>query len=873
MNNSSNNIVINIISNDPIKEEYFKEFTIDELWKLNNFFKLFDNSEKIVIGLKEIFEKNIPIIKKTNVTLTIKIIPLIPVLEEIYLIIPKKNTDSFSIIEEISQFLNKKLNEIDPENELKKNRASYEIMKENILGRKIRIPLIGNISVGKSSVLNCIIGEKILPTKKDECTYRGVILRYKDDDDFKLYRTKLITKGNDFNQYSFFQEEKDYYCKGVSDIKDYLNNKNKDKKIADEDAYILITGKLKIFEFIKLEKEIINMIEFVDLPGEDNKNNTFKEGEYDEKILAFSNCCIYVNDPNTYLDSISHENMINRYRSDKEKVFITLRNDFIKTCIFLINKSDLLEEEDDNENQKKKIIDSLVKNIKAIENNITEENINYSFFSAQSFEYYLFIYKYYVQYFETNIFILLNYLYKEWKACKSYLLFKKYNFKDYIIKKNISVIEEKLNLEEQNEGEDEDEENNENSEKEDIKENNEIKEIDQKKIPDKICQQFKEAINIIFKDEKKEISETDKNEILKHLYQLYNKIRNNNFDKTIYSWSFFNKLKEVILFSQNLYNKNFKNSMADFFWNLDFLFMKKINETHQKYENFDIIIQKIKDLFEQKGKKFSDILKYAKNNSIQLIDDEINNIKDRLIKIDYDLDKALEILYEKLNNIAKDTNEKIQNENQSFTKEIEDLVGEIEKNLIQSLSLDISGISTIKPIVNSFFASFLLFKGGGMAWDWLWKKFGIDRVAEAAWEYCHPLSLVETGVITPIPSFLTPIGTLLTNPITTALIIGVSLVPIGYSIYKNVFDKEGKYKKKLEQTKKDTKNRYNDMMKSLGKDLIAFKNNVINNIEKRAETLKKKIKNVDEIKWKKMQEDYFKFKDNIKNKIEYLIGN
>ena len=97
------------------------------------------------------------------------------------------------------------------------------------------------------------------------------------------------------------------------------------------------------------------MIEFVDLPGEDNKNNTFKEGEYDEKILAFSNCCIYVNDPNTYLDSISHENMINRYRSDKEKVFITLRNDFIKTCIFLINKSDLLEEEDDNENQKKKL--------------------------------------------------------------------------------------------------------------------------------------------------------------------------------------------------------------------------------------------------------------------------------------------------------------------------------------------------------------------------------------------------------------------------------------------------------------------------------------------------------------------------------------
>ena len=647
----------------------------------------------------------------------------------------------------------------------------------------------------------------------------------------------------------------------------------KTKKIANEDAYILITGKLKIFEFIKLEKKIINMIEFIDLPGADNKNNTFKEGEYDEKILAFTNCCIYVNAPNTYLDSISHENMINRYRSDKEKVFITLRNDF-KTCIFLINKLDLLEEEDDKENnQKKKIVESLVKNIKAIENNITEENINYSFFSAESFEYYLFIYKYYVQYFETNILILLNYLYKEWKKCKSYLLFKKYNFKDFVIKKNISVIEEKLNLEEQNE--DEDEEDNENNEKEGINEKNEIKEINQNKIPDNICQQFKEAINIIFKEDKKEISESDKNEILKHLYQLYNKIKNNNFDKTIYSWSFFNKLKEVILFSQNLYNKNFKNSMEDFFSNLDFLFMKKISDTIQKCENFDIIIQKVKDLFDQKRKKFSDILESSKNISIQLIDNEIKNIKDRLIEVDYDLDKAIKLLYEKLNNISKDTNEKIQNENQTFSKEIEDLVGEIEQNLTKSLSLEHSGISTIKPIVKSFFTSYFLYIGGGTMFDIIIEKFGIDLVAKTAYSLSLP-SMPISGPLGPAisqPIFYNSLGAFMTNPITAALLIGVCLAPLGYSIYKNVFDKEGKYKEKLEQVKKDIKKRYNDMNKSLGKDLKTFKFNIINNIEKRTETLKKKIKTVDEIKWKKMQEDYFKFKDNIKNKIEYLIGN
>ena len=57
---------------------------------------------------------------------------------------------------------------IDPQNELKEFKISLQTLRENILGRKIRISLIGNISVGKSSVLNCIIGYDILPTKNIE---------------------------------------------------------------------------------------------------------------------------------------------------------------------------------------------------------------------------------------------------------------------------------------------------------------------------------------------------------------------------------------------------------------------------------------------------------------------------------------------------------------------------------------------------------------------------------------------------------------------------------------------------------------------------------------------------------------------------------
>lgn len=86
-------------------------------------------------------------------------------------------------------------------------KLSLQTLRENILRRKIRIAFIGNISVGKSNVLNSIIGKQILPTKETEITYRGVIIRYKDCELFELYRTKLISKGKGLNQYYYFIDE------------------------------------------------------------------------------------------------------------------------------------------------------------------------------------------------------------------------------------------------------------------------------------------------------------------------------------------------------------------------------------------------------------------------------------------------------------------------------------------------------------------------------------------------------------------------------------------------------------------------------------------------------------------------------------------
>ena len=73
---------------------------------------------------------------------------------------------SDTILKEMNDFLKLQL-----KNQYKELNSYLQVIQENILGRKIRISFIGPISVGKSTVLNYIIGQQILPSNKRECTY------------------------------------------------------------------------------------------------------------------------------------------------------------------------------------------------------------------------------------------------------------------------------------------------------------------------------------------------------------------------------------------------------------------------------------------------------------------------------------------------------------------------------------------------------------------------------------------------------------------------------------------------------------------------------------------------------------------------------
>jgi len=740
-----------------------------------------------------------------------------------------KVDNGINIIDELDTFLNETFKEIDPNDELKEFKISLQTLRENILGRKIRISFIGNISVGKSSVLNCIIGHDILPTKDSECTYRGVILRHRNDKNYKLYRTKLITRGDGLDEYYYFIDESKWHCNGIPAIKDYLNNKNNDKNIADEDAYIVITGRLKIFDYITLDEEIIKKIEFIDLPGPDRKNNTFNDKKYYQKILKFSNCCIYINEPKTIHDKNSVRRMIDQYSSDKSKVFATLRNNFIKTCLFLVNKADTLEDED----VKKEIIHSLVKIIREEEKNLKEDEMNVSFFSGKYFMYYLNIYNQYITQIDENPVKLLNQIYKEWgdKLTLS-------SFKSYTIKK-IETIQEKFNFDSEEEIESTEE----------------------------FHSRLSSAMDKLFEGKFRGTTEDEEDEIIEKLYCFYHQLKSANFENTNYSHSFFDELKKVILFSDKFQNDNMKCSILEFFMYTDQLFDKEITKENEsekkmmaeKYNFFkNEIIPRIKKLFERKKKAILEIYELGLYRCQGFIDEEIKNVDNVLKSANNDIESAAKNFEMKIDNMIKELNDK-------KTNEINNLHNEIEKELNEAVAVFYSKnqIDTTKIDINKGITMKMFFSVIGSAISGIAVRSGLVMVGQSL--IAGTAAVASSTLLTS-----TSVGTALLGPTGVAIGFGVGIVISVGTLLHHYLSKSKRYVTGLEQTKIDINLKFDEIKNMFLNDFSSFETSLFKKLNLNIEIMKKDIECVDVEKWKMIKEKYQAQKKNIQNKINYF---
>lgn len=403
---------------------------------------------------------------------------------------------------------------------LPSNQITKEINNKNVyynknkkIEKKIRISFIGNIGVGKSMILNCIIGETILPTGQIKCTNRCIIIRYKNIDSFQLYRAKLKKEEN----YYYFENNVIPYCSGKENIKSYLNNKNHDKNISEEDAFIVIYGRLKIFDFLKFNEELLNKIEFIDFPGFGNKNNYYIENKCYQKIINSDSCCVYVNDSKSIDDK---NNILNQYFNNNNELFPRLINTQIRANIFLINKSDILTKED-----KIKITEHLNNQFFKYQKNLKKDNINIEFFSSKFLCEFLNIYNRFIIILEKNPTEIIESLYFDW--FKSFYL---KNFKSFVIENIIEKIAEHFCLKIRNSIE----------------------------TPLQFYNKMNMAFNQFFKNRITNIKSKDIDIIIDNLYQLNSQIKSKYLEYIKYSKNFFLLLMNSIVYCECLNIKNKK---------------------------------------------------------------------------------------------------------------------------------------------------------------------------------------------------------------------------------------------------------------------------------------------------------------------------
>ena len=731
------------------------------------------------------------------------------------------------ILQEIFDFIKNNL-----KHKFKDLNNNLSALSQFILGRKIRIVFIGNISVGKSTVLNTLIGEEILPTKDMECTYRGIIIKHKDIDNFELYRTNMVEIAPDTGDTAFisFQPEKEPYCKTKEAINYYLKNKNSDRKeIGNKDAFITIQGRLKIFDYIKLNQKLIDKIEFLDLPGHDNESNPFNQ-KYNSIALRFSNISIYISDSQNVLDDDSIAKMKKQYLFVKGNLHPTLKNKCFNTSLFLINKSDKLSKE----NEKKKIKEDLFKLISKLDENANINRMNYACFSGKFFMEYLNAYKIYVDLPEKNPKKFFELIYEEWTSKIWKKLFPWSSFSDYLIEK-IYDVGEKFKLD--------------------------LTIYDNTKIPSNFYQNVEAAFCQLYKNKKKKIDNSQIEEIIRPIFCLKEALKYTDFSKTEYSREFFYTLKNVIEQSEQISKEDIELKIETFFLASDKLFNRKLEEETEeiKKENQrqlrlyeDKIIPNIEKILKGKKETIRNIIEEYKQKCIDIIDDEITNYEARLKTYKYEIKDAAKQLEDKIKNKITEMKNKQEEETNTIIKDIEKETKDIINNYYKSKDIEIPNIQQEKETTLQKFISIftsVVSNIATMTGIIVGSALGVGGAVASA----------------------SAIGAFLTTSLGFAFgLLGIGLgVAIGFLVswlWSKSRTKE-QYHDALEKNKQSLKDNFAKIENSFSNDYDVFYQTLLKEMRAHVSALYEEI-NFDNSKWKAMKEEYKKQKENIRLKLK-----
>ena len=260
----------------------------------------------------------------------------------------------------------------------------------------IFIPFLGPSNAGKSTIINGILGTDILPTKLNECTKRGILIRYFNSDDICIYKSNFIEKKDIFGQINYFFEsdlDNDLIGKGEEEVKNTLNSLNCDYNDKEKDSFYYIKTRIKLLDDMGLNDSLKNMIYFIDFPGfGTGSKNIFENKNIYKKVISICNSFIFV-----VRNSVIKENtcqsklkeIFDLAKEEKNKFF----SQFIKSCLFILN-NDIDQSNNESELNKVKGEIKYMLNFKKLENEKEKEqekiknfdDIKLCFFNAKYYD-------------------------------------------------------------------------------------------------------------------------------------------------------------------------------------------------------------------------------------------------------------------------------------------------------------------------------------------------------------------------------------------------------------------------------------------------------------------------------------------------------
>ena len=247
------------------------------------------------------------------------------------------------------------------------------IIKFSKIYNMILIPFLGASNAGKTTIINDIIGFDLLPTDLNECTKRGIIIKYSNDNEITIRKANFKEKTSvDKKEYYF--EEGEIIGKGIEQVQKTLKGLNYNYTENEKNYFYYVYTKIKLFDEIKLDDKLKNIIYLIDFPGFGTGNQFEKKNIYN-KVLSICNSFVFVVRNATIKDNKTYEVLTSIFEQAKQQKK-KLTSQFIKSCLFIFNN-------DNNQPTNENALEKAKEDIQILINGTEKNDINACFFNAK----------------------------------------------------------------------------------------------------------------------------------------------------------------------------------------------------------------------------------------------------------------------------------------------------------------------------------------------------------------------------------------------------------------------------------------------------------------------------------------------------------